>query len=102
MSFSDKEALSIPEAVIASRSGSSAMTALKLPLVPSAHPRRSRRRPASTSCLAKDVAEPEGLSMCVGKSNLRRLHLLGTCLAQRLVPRPKGLDHGLVPSLRSV
>src|SRR5215472_13125282 len=55
MSLSEREALSMPEAVIASRSGSGAMTALKLPLVPRAHPRRSRRSPVSTSRAATEA-----------------------------------------------
>jgi hypothetical protein len=83
-----REALSMPEAVIARRSGSWARTALKLPLVPSAHPRRSSRSPVSTSRVAMDAPGLEGLPMDGGEfmPDALRERVCSICMLACLTP----------------
>ena len=57
MSSGVRAPLCAPLRVIASRSGSRLVTALKLPLVPSTHPRASKRRPTSISCRVTSATE---------------------------------------------
>ena len=57
-----------PLDVIARRSGSRSSTALKLPLVPSTHPRESNRRPISIRCCA--ICWNSGMSRSISRSGV--------------------------------